>query len=149
MGRFSFGKVCFGLMSGITIPFMVHDNVYYAIATCFLSPHLKYRREVKQRNVDRALPVESLDKYFKDIGKSFVFFWLVIGPTLYTTYVKKQNMFEMERLDGMQGLGLGEDDGDREHVSNKRDSFADILKKMKTAKADEAKAEAEENNEKD
>ena len=98
MGKFSFGKVFIGMTFGITVPFCVHDNIYYAIATCYLSPHLKYNRELKQRNPDKALPVESLDSYLKDIGKSFLFFWLIIGPTMYTTYVKKENMFDMEKM---------------------------------------------------
>ena len=89
---FSFAKVLFGFTCGMTIPFMVHDNVYYAIATCFLSPHLKFSRENKERHPDLAMPVECLDNYFKDIGKSFILFWLIIGPTLYKTYYLKENM---------------------------------------------------------
>ena len=90
---FSFGKLLGGLTCGMTIPFMVHDNVYYAIATSFLSPHIKYHYERKHRNKDLAIPVEALDSYFKDIGKSFLFFWLIIGPTLYKTYYKKESMY--------------------------------------------------------
>ena len=134
MSKFSFGKILMGLTCGVTIPFVVHDNVYYAIATCFLSPHLKYTREFKQRNPDKAIPVESLDAYLLDIGKSFIFFWLIIGPTLYKTYYLNEDM-----------LAMGGDPRQNEEISTKRDTFADILKKMKSAEqtqAESAKAAA-------
>ena len=93
--KFSFGRVLFGLGTGITLPFIVHDNIYYAMGACFLSPHLKYWREKKQRNPDLAIPVEALDGYLKDIGKSFLFFMLIIGPTLYKTYYLGEEMTEL------------------------------------------------------
>ena len=114
-----------GLTAGITIPFMVHDNVYFAIATCFLSPHLKYARETSKRNVTKAIPVEHLDYYFKDIGKSFLLFLIIIGPTLYRTYYLKENILEMEDQNTMD-------------ISDKPDSFADLVTKMR--RAEQAKA---------
>ena len=99
---FSFGRVLFGLTCGITIPFVVHDNIYYAIATCFLTPHLKYHTEKTKRHHTMAIPVESLDTYVKDVGKSFLFFWFIIGPTLYKTYIKKEALFDPRDLDESQ-----------------------------------------------
>ena len=87
-GKFSFGKVLTGLACGVTIPFVAHDNVYYAIATCFYVPHLKYQREKAARHKDAAIPVEHLDYYLKDVFSNFFLFFLIIGTTMYKTYVK-------------------------------------------------------------
>mmetsp|Transcript_11504 Transcript_11504/g.14475 ORF Transcript_11504/g.14475 Transcript_11504/m.14475 type:complete len:189 (+) Transcript_11504:20-586(+) len=135
MGKFSFGKVLLGVTCGVTIPFCVHDNVYYAIATCFLSPHLKYSRETRQRNQDKAIPVEALDSYIADVGKSFLFFWLIIGPTVYKTYWLGEDMLAMGQEVGLNG---------NHEATAKQDTFTDILKKMKSAekkKSDAVKAE--------
>ena len=125
---FSFGKVLAGLTCGVTIPFIVHDNVYYAIATSFLSPHLKYHYERTHRNKDLAIPVESLDSYLKDIGKSFLFFWLIIGPTLYKTYYKGENMYNKEELD----------------ASSKEDTYSSMLLKIKSAEKAQKSVKADE-----
>ena len=118
IGRFLFGMGC-----GVTIPFIVHDNIYYAIAISFLTPHLKFAAEKRKRNPDKAIPVQHLDFYLKDIGKSFLFFWLIIGPTLYKTYYTKENMFDM----------VDESDAKiAEELFSKNDSFADLLTKIKT-----------------
>ena len=69
-----------------------------------------------------AIPVESLDNYLKDIGKSFLFFWLIIGPTLYKTYYLKENMFDLNRMHDLNAA-----------PSEKEDSFTEILKKIKQA----------------
>ena len=95
----SFARFFFGIGCGITIPFLVHDNVYYAIATCFLTPHLKYHTEKSKRSPDKAIPVQHLDYYLKDVGKSFLLFWLIIGPTLYKTYYSGEDMFDMNGAD--------------------------------------------------
>ena len=121
MSKFGFGKVFLGLTCGLTIPFCVHDNIYYAIATCFLSPHLKYSEQNGKRNPDKAIPVECLDNYLKDIGKSFLLFWIILGPTMYRTYWLKENMFDLNTMNEM-----GE-------ASTKTDSYAEILKKIKHA----------------
>ena len=91
---FSFGRIAAGLGLGMTIPFMVNHDVYYAIATCFLSPHLNYWKEHYKKHQDKAISVESLDAYIKDVGKSFIFFWLIIGPTCYKTYYLKESILE-------------------------------------------------------
>ena len=91
---FSFGKILGGFAAGMTIPFVVHDNIYYAIATCFLAPHVKAHKIRSDRHKDLAIPVETLDYYIKDIGKSFIFFFMILGPTLYKTYVMKQDIFD-------------------------------------------------------
>ena len=91
---FSFGRVFFGFGCGLTIPFLVNHDTYYAIGVCFLSPHLKFWRDQSKRHRDRAIPVESLDNYLLDVGKSFFFFWLIIGPTLYTSYYLKQPILD-------------------------------------------------------
>ena len=69
-----------------------------------------------------AIPVESLDNYFKDVGKSFIFFWLIIGPTLYKTYYLGENMFDLNKMHEMGST-----------ANDKEDSFAEILKKIKQA----------------
>ena len=75
-----------GLGCGLTIPHMVNDSTYFAISSCFYAPHLKFWKEKSERHRDKAIPVESLDAYLLDVGKSFLFFLLIIGPTLYSTY---------------------------------------------------------------
>ena len=83
---FSFGRLFMGLGCGLTIPHMVNNSTYFAISSCFYAPHLKFWKEKSERHQDKAIPVESLDAYLIDIGKSFFFFLLIIGPTLYSTY---------------------------------------------------------------
>ena len=80
---FSFGKLFGGLVCGITLPYVVHDNVYLAFVTGFYGPHLKFHTDRKRLGQDRAIPLEMVDEYVKEIGKSFIFFWIIIGPTLY------------------------------------------------------------------
>ena len=47
---FSFGKLFAGLGVGITLPFIVHDNVYMTFVTGFYAPHLKFHTERKKMN---------------------------------------------------------------------------------------------------
>ena len=122
MSNFSFGRILLGFGCGITIPYIAHENVYYCIATCFYVPHLKYHKEKQLRHKDAAIPVEALDAYMKDVFGSFFLFFLIIGPTLYKTYVKNEDIFN----------GLGQGQGD---ISKFRDSYTDILLKMKGVKA--------------
>ena len=136
--KFSFGRIFFGLTCGVTIPFVVHDNVYYCIATCFLTPHLKYHKEKAQRHHTLAIPVESLDNYFVDVGKSFLFFWLVIGPTLYKTYVLKENLFDPQDLEDSQNGRL---QLETKELLAKRDTYSDIVKKIKQAEKTKEKAQ--------
>ena len=128
--KFSFGRILFGLTCGVTIPFVVHDNIYYAIATCFLTPHLKYYREKAKRHSTMAIPVESLDYYLVDVGKSFLFFWFIIGPTIYKTYVQKEDLFDPQELDESQVVRR---DQETKALLAKKDTYADIAKKIKQA----------------
>ena len=70
-----------------------HENLYLVIASSFLRPHLKYKIEAAKRHKDQAVSTHELDSYLKDIVKSFAFFWLVIGPTIYKTYYLKEELF--------------------------------------------------------
>ena len=127
-----FAKFFVGLGAGMTIPFMVHDNVYYAIASCFFSPHLKFREQQRKIHANYAYDIKHLDNYFKDIAKSFLFFWLIIGPTLYITYYKKENILELAE-DYKAGMGSGF--GTKENPALLHDNFSDILMRIKTAEA--------------
>ena len=122
-----FGRLALGLASGLTIPFIVHDNVYYAIATCFYYPHLKYYREKEKRSAQKAIPLEHLDYYVKDVAKSFLLFWLIIGPTVYKTYYTKENILEGANEQEYQ---------EAEDALNKPDSFSELLKKVKKVESD-------------
>lgn len=37
-----------------------------------------------------------LDSYVKDVAGSFLIFWICIGPIIYKTYIKKENIREDE-----------------------------------------------------
>ena len=58
-----------------------------------------------------AIPLSLLDGYVKDIGKSFLIFGIIIGPTLYKTYYLKENMFSRQQTDPL----------------SKEDSYAKLL----------------------
>ena len=109
-GKFSFGRLFLGFGCGIMIPHVANHGTYYAISSCFLAPHLKFWRENKERHHDKAIPIESLDAYFIDIGKSLLFFLIIIGPTLYSTYYLKRDLLSM--------YGLGESENDSNALSN-------------------------------
>lgn len=83
-----FYRLASGLAAGLTIPMVCNENVYLVIATSFLRPHLKYRMDAEKRNKNLAVRTDELDAYLKDIFKSGIFFFIVIGPVLYKTYVK-------------------------------------------------------------
>ena len=125
-----FARFFFGIGCGLTIPFIVHDNVYYAIASCLLAPHLKFREQQSKLSQNLAYKVEHLDFYLKDVGKSFLFFWLIIGPTLYLTYYKGENILEMAENDARDG---GFALNDKNNPARLHDNFADIITKIKNA----------------
>ena len=130
MSKFSFGKVFLGLTCGVTLPFVVHEDVYYAIAVSFLSPHLKYWKNASQRDKQKALPVEALDAYMIDVTKSFLMFWIIIGPAIYQSYYRKANIFE----------NSGQTILDNK-ISERPDTFATLATKMKQMEQVTAKAE--------
>ena len=45
----------------------------------------------QQRDPNKAVPVRELDYYVKDIARSFLLFFLMIGPVMYKTYILKQD----------------------------------------------------------
>ena len=81
-----FVRFAAGLTVGLTLPLMCHENVYLLIATSFLRPHLKYRMEAASRHKDIAISTDSLDSYLIDVAKSFVLFFILIGPVVYKTH---------------------------------------------------------------
>lgn len=87
-----FNRLMAGFLAGITIPIVCHEQIYMVIATSFLRPHLKYRMDAEKRNKNLAVRTDELDSYLKDIFKSGVFFFLVIGPVLYQIYIKGNDL---------------------------------------------------------
>lgn len=73
-----------------------NENVYLLIATSFLRPHLKYRMEAEKRNKNLAIRTDELDAYLKDIFKSAIFFFIVIGPVVYKTYIKNEEIIQKD-----------------------------------------------------
>ena len=59
-----------------------------------------------------------------DVGKSFIFFWLIIGPTLYKTYYKREDILRIEDV--------------HKGAPDEKDSFAELLRKIKRAEQQEA-----------
>lgn len=114
-----FFKFAAGLAFGVALPMCCHENIYLVIATSFLKPHLKYRIEAAKRHKDHAISTQELDSYFKDIFKSFIFFWVVIGPVLYKTYYLKEELFPKD--------GYGKEAG----ILEVEDRAATILKQIK------------------
>jgi hypothetical protein len=89
-------RLAAGLVAGLTIPLVCHENVYLVIATSFLRPHLKYRMDAEKRNKNLAIRTDELDGYLKDIFKSALFFFVIIGPVVYKTYVKGEDILPKE-----------------------------------------------------
>ena len=113
-----------GLTTGIILPMVVHENVHYCLASCFLEPHLKYQYVKEKRGPHLAIPVHELDTYFKSIITNFGLFFVIIGPTLYQTYVKKQNILT-ENHESELADQLSED------MTKESDSYVEILKNLK------------------
>ena len=125
-----FGRLVLGFTTGIALPYMVHDNLYYAIATCFYLPHLTFAKKKAKLAKQQAIPLELLDSYLKDVGKSFLLFWLLLGPTLYKTYYTKENI--LDALDNVEGF---ETSSEKEQAHEKKDAFTELLSKVKQAEA--------------
>ena len=87
-----FYRLGFGFFAGIAIPFMVKDMVYMTIANSFLRPHLKFRIEREQISKEKAVSVQMLDSYVKDVVGSFLLFFVAIGPVVYESYFKKKSV---------------------------------------------------------
>ena len=49
-----FMRIGAGLLLGITIPFICHENIYLTIASTLLHPHIKYMQVVKNRDARHA-----------------------------------------------------------------------------------------------
>ena len=128
-----FTRIAGGFVCGVGISFFAHENVYLTIATCFLRPHLKFRMDNAKRSKDLAIPAESLDSYLLDVGKSFALFWILIGPVLYKTYYKKEDLFEKD-----------------EHMENEihqvEDRTVTLLKRLKEKASTEVTAEKQDNS---
>jgi hypothetical protein len=84
-----FLKLSVGLLTGVTIPFLVNEMTYMTIANSFLRPHLKYRIQRDKIDKNRAVPTQMLDAYVRDVVTSFLMFFVVIGPVVYESYFKK------------------------------------------------------------
>ena len=96
-----FYRLASGLLAGLTIPVVCNENVYLVIATSFLRPHLKYRMDSEKRNKNLAVRTDELDAYLKDVFKSALFFFIVIGPVLYKVYVKGEaELFKQSESEG-------------------------------------------------
>ena len=114
-----FGQFLFGLGCGITLPFMVHKNIYEAMVFSFYWPHLRYRQEKTKRDPNLAIPVESLDRYVLDVGKSTLLFFALLGPIIYRTYWAKDHQ------------EIGKNTSYEDGMYQAEDSYTTILKKMK------------------
>ena len=81
-----FLRLGLGFVTGLTIPLLVHDNIYLTIASSFLRPHLRFRIEQSKLTKAHATQTETLDTYLKDVVGSFLLFFVAIGPVVYYTY---------------------------------------------------------------
>ena len=80
-----------GLASGIFITMSCHKEVYDVIATCFVRPHMRYRKLKNQYYTDdHALDTKLLDMYVKDVLASFVLFWYAFPVSVYNAYFKRE-----------------------------------------------------------
>jgi len=62
-----------------------------AIASCFVGPHMKYKRLKAQHfTKDQALDPNLLDMYVKDVFTSFAIFWVILPNILWKLYVKRE-----------------------------------------------------------
>lgn len=125
-----FLRVAAGFAFGITFPMVCHENMYLLIATSFLRPHLKYRMDADARDKNLAISLDEVDSYLADVGKSFVLFWLLLGPAVYRTYWLKEDL-------------LKETPQDETKLSDVEDSAVTILKKIKEAQAAGVESEVE------
>lgn len=78
-----------GLAVGITIPQMVNEELYLLMATSFLRPHLKLKYELQIIGKDRAISIEMINSYLKDVISSFFIFFYLTGPWFYHRYILK------------------------------------------------------------
>ena len=138
-GKFSFGKLFLGFGTGVMIPHVVNNSTFYAIYISFLLPHKKFWQQKAALHRDKAIPVESLDAYLTDVGKSFLFFLFIIGPTLYSSYYLKHDMLEQYGMGENPGKGGGPGDSNlnKKESYEMVDTYALILKRMKGIKAEE------------
>lgn len=83
-----FFKLSVGLLTGVTIPFLVNEMTYMTIANSFLRPHLKFKIQRDNLEENKAIPTQMLDAYVKDAVGSFLMFFVVIGPVIYESYFK-------------------------------------------------------------
>ena len=83
-----FFKLSVGLISGVTLPFLVNEMTYMTIANSFLRPHLKFKIQRDNLEENKAVPTQMLDAYVKDVVGSFFMFFVVIGPVIYESYFK-------------------------------------------------------------
>ena len=118
-----FFQFLLGLGAGITIPSMVHQNVYGLLQICFWRPHIKFQLENERRSKDKAIPIESIEAYIKDVCKSSLFFCLSIGPVLYKTYYLEREMTE----------SLGQ-----QNMLDAEDLYVKMLKNQKGFKEDDS-----------
>jgi hypothetical protein len=123
-----FYRLGFGLFAGIAIPFMVKDMVYMTIANSFLRPHLKFRIEREQISKEKAVSVQMLDSYVKDVVGSFLLFFVAIGPVVYENYFKKQKVL------GEDGEPLPPQKDEIGHIQE--DKYTQMLKQIKSRKSE-------------
>ena len=68
-----------------------HHDVYMVISSCFVRPHLRYRKLKNQYYTeDHALDTKLLDMYLKDVFASFLLFWYAFPASIYKAHFKKE-----------------------------------------------------------
>ncbi|CDW72405.1 UNKNOWN [Stylonychia lemnae] len=115
-----------GFVTGLTLPHFLSENVYMTLATCFLRPHLKFKEYLDNKPEDMALSTQVLDQYVKDTLTSFLKFFVIIGPVIYYTHIKKEEVQLLEK------------DKDNVPIMTTKDKYSQILIKMKEKELSEA-----------
>jgi hypothetical protein len=90
-----FLKLGLGFLAGVTIPHLVNEMTYMTISNAFLRPHLRYRIAREKLHKDKAVSIQMLDDYVRDVVGSFVMFFFVIGPVVYESYFKQKQLQDM------------------------------------------------------
>ena len=89
-----FTRLGAGFICGCAIPYFVNETVYMTIANSFLRPHLKFIIDREKLKKDIAVPPHMIDAYIKDVIGSFLMFFIVIGPVVWDSVIKKKGLKE-------------------------------------------------------
>lgn len=75
------------------------------IANSFLRPHLAYNIKREKMDKYKAVSTQMLDDYFKDVFRSFLLFFILIGPTMKQELFPKKEETETNETVGSDKYG--------------------------------------------